>query len=103
MDVELTEDLLLIEVMAGGVKAQSAGVTADGHVFLAGDIHPLGSFSAMMRASQQDVPYVAVSAVEVLFPADWLAGECLADLDRLRIIANAEAFARQQVGLHGLR
>lgn len=94
MEVEETEDLQVMEIQ-GGPGPVYAGVTDGGEVFLQGDIHPLGSASALIAAAAQHVPYVAISAVRVLFPADWLRGECLHDTDRLRIIGNAEALVRR--------
>lgn len=95
MEVEDSEDLFLIGVhVAGYGEAQTAGISASGDVFLRGDIHPLGSYKALALAQVMHIPYVAVSAVEVLYPADWLRAECLADADRLRAIEEAEAFVR---------
>lgn len=93
MDTEETEDLNIIEIQ-GGPQPLYAGVTTGGEVFLRGDIHPLGSFAALMKAAQQHIPYVAISAVQVLFPAAWLRGECLHDSDRQRVIDNMEALVR---------
>ena len=94
MEVEETEDLNIIEIN-GGPAPVYAGVTTSGDVYLRGDIHPLGSASALIAAAAQHVPYVAISAVQVLFPADWLRGECLHDMDRLRIIGNMEQIVRR--------
>lgn len=101
MEVEDSEDLDLISIQLSditrrnGVEVQTAGISASGLVYLRGDIHPMGSYPAMARAAAQQVPYVAVSAVEVLFPAEWLRAECLHDLDRLRVIGEAEALVRR--------
>lgn len=94
MDTEEIEDLNIVEIQ-GGPGPVYAGVTNGGEVYLQGDIHPLGSASALIAAAAQHVPYVAISAVRVLFPADWLRAECLHDMDRLRIIGNAEAIVRR--------
>jgi len=91
------EDVSLVEIQINGQKVASAGVSTSGQVFLRGDIHPLGSSTALMTAAVQQVPYIEVSAVEVLFPADWLRSECMGNMDRIRIINNAEAFVRGQV------
>ena len=91
------EDVSLIEIRADGRKVATAGVSASGVVFLRGDIHPLGSSTALMTAAVQQVPYIEVSAVEVIYPADWLRAECMGNMDRLRIINNMEAFVRGQV------
>lgn len=88
------EDVSLIEIQINGQKVASAGVSTSGQVFLRGDIHPLGSSTALMTAAVQQVPYIEVSAVEVLYPADWLRAECLAHPDLIRIINNADAFVR---------
>lgn len=92
MEVEDSEDLDLISIQLSditrrnGVEVQTAGISASGLVYLRGDIHPMGSYPAMARAAAQQVPYVAVSAVEALFPAEWLRAECMHDVDRLRVI-----------------
>ena len=91
------EDVSLIEIQVMGQKVATAGVSKSGQVFLQGDIHPLGSASALLTAAINKVPYIEVSAVEVLYPADWLRAECLGNVDRQRIIDNAEAFVRGQV------
>ena len=94
-DTDETEDLQIVEIKGSGVPpGLHAGVTPSGDVFLRGDLHPLGSASALIAAAKAHVPYVAISAVQVLFPADWLRGECLHDADRLRVIANMEALVR---------
>lgn len=92
-ETEETEDLNIIEIH-GGPQPLYAGVTVGGEVFLRGDLHPLGSFAALMTAAKQHVPYVAISAVNVLFPATWLRAECLHDADRQRVIDNMEALVR---------
>lgn len=95
MEVEDSEDLHLIGVHVAGIgEVQTAGISASGDVYLRGDIHPLGSQKALALAQVMHIPYVAVSAVEVLFPADWLMAECLADADRVRIIGEAVALVR---------
>ena len=91
------EDVSLVEIQVKGQKVATAGVSASGQVFLQGDIHPHGSASALVAAAVHQVPYIEVSAVEVLFPADWLRAECMGNMDRIRIINNAEAFVRGQV------
>lgn len=88
------EDLHLVELQAPGAAPLHAGVTASGMVYLRGDLHPLGSATALLKAARAQVPYAAVSAVNVLFPADWLRGECLHDADRLRVIAAMERVVR---------
>ena len=89
-----TEDVELTEVKVGDAPAMTIGVSASGVVFILGDLHPRGSASALLTAAAQHVPYIALSAVEVLYPSEWLRGECLGDLDRMRIITNIENFAR---------
>lgn len=94
-EVDDTEDLDLIGVKVGDQQVATVGVVkGTGMVYIPGDVHPLGSYSALFKAAREHVPYVAVSAVSVLFPATWLRGECLADADRLRIIDNFERIAR---------
>ena len=95
-DTDEDEDVSLIEIQVRGQKAATAGVSESGVVYLNGEIHPLGSASALLTAAIHKVPYIEVSAVEVLYPADWLRAECLGDVDRQRIIDNAEAFVRGQ-------
>lgn len=95
--VDEAEDLDLMELRVAGQQIGWAGITRPGgEVYLSGDLHPYGSFKAMKLAQFAKVPYVAVSAVRVLFPADWLRAECLGDADRLRVIDNAAAFVRGQ-------
>lgn len=100
-EVEDDEDLQLFSIQLSditrlnGIEVQTAGISASGLVYLRGDIHPLGSYTAMAKAAAQQVPYVAVSAVEVLFPAEWLRAECMHDMDRLRAIGEAEALVRR--------
>lgn len=92
-----TEDMDLMEIRVADQRATWAGITRpDGHVYLQGDLHPLGSATAMLTAAKANVPYAAVNAVTVLYPAEWLAAECLHDHDRLRVIANLCAFVRGQ-------
>ena len=96
-DTDEAEDLDLMQICIPGQPVSWAGITVpDGHVYLQGDIHPLGSATALIKAAKDHVPYVPVSAVQVLFPAEWLAAECLADTDRLRVIANLSSFVRSQ-------
>ena len=96
-DTDETEDLDLMEVRAGDKPVGWAGITRpDGRVYLGGDIHPLGSALAMLKAAKEHVPYVAVSAVRVMFPAEWLRAECMHDADRLRIIDNLSSWVRSQ-------
>jgi hypothetical protein len=93
METEETEDLNIIEIQ-GGPQPLYAGVTDSGEVFLRGDIHPAGSFAALMKAAAEHIPYVAISAVQVLFPSNWLRSECLHDADRQRVIDNMENLVR---------
>lgn len=94
-EVDETEDLDLIEIKVGDQKVATVGIVKNtGMVYLPGDIHCLGSYTALFKAAKEHVPYVAVSAVSVLFPSSWLRGECLHDPDRQRIIDNFERLAR---------
>ena len=95
-DTDEDEDVNLVEIQVKGQKVATAGVSASGIVYLQGDIHPCGSASALVTAAVHQIPYIEVSAVEVLYPADWLRAECLGNMDRIRIINNAEAFVRGQ-------
>lgn len=93
-DIDDDEDLDLMEIRAGDVAVSWAGISTSGVIYLQGDLHPLGSATALLKAAKEHVPYVAVSVVRVLFPSDWLRAECLGDPDRLRIIGNLEAQLR---------
>lgn len=94
-ETEDSEDLDLIELQVGGQKAATVGIVrGTGMVYIPGDLHPMGSFAALMLAAKEFVPYVAVSAVSVLFPAEWVRGACLHDVDRQRVIDNLERHAR---------
>ncbi len=94
--VDETEDVDVIEIQMGGSKVGLAGFArASGTVYLNGDIHPHGAFGALMAAAKQDVPYMYTSAVNALFPSEWLSAECLHDVDRLRVIGNLETFIRR--------
>ncbi|OXE36636.1 MAG: hypothetical protein CGW95_06600 [Phenylobacterium zucineum] len=96
-DTDEAEDLDLMQICIPGQPVSWAGITRPGgNVYLQGDIHVLGSATALIKAAKEHVPYVPVSAVQVLFPAEWLAAECLHDADRLRVIANLSAFVRGQ-------
>lgn len=95
MDAEYCEeDLHLLELQAPGAVPVPAGVSASGMVYLRGDLHPLGSATALIKAARDHVPYAALGAVNVLFPVDWLRSECLHDADRLRVIAAMERVVR---------
>lgn len=91
---ETTEDVDLTSVQVGGSPAMTIGVSESGVVYIRGDLHPLGSASALLTAAAHRVPYIALSAVEVLYPADWLRSECLGDRDRERVIDNIVSLAR---------
>jgi hypothetical protein len=91
---ESTEDVELTEVKVGDFPAMTIGVSASGQVYIRGDLHPLGSATALLTAAAQHVGYIALSAVEVLYPADWLRGECMHDRDRVRVIDNIVNLAR---------
>jgi hypothetical protein len=96
-DTDESEDLDLMQLCIPGQAVTWAGITRPGgNVYLQGDLHALGSATALIKAAKEHVPYVPVSAVQVLFPAEWLAAECLHDTDRLRVIANLSSFVRSQ-------
>lgn len=95
MEAEASEDLIILAIKGAGIQpGLHAGISESGDVYLPGDIHPLGSASALLTAARMHVPYVAVSAVQVLFPAEWLRAECLHDMDRQRVITNMENLVR---------
>lgn len=85
-DVDDMEGLQLTALVVDGVEVGTAGVSESGVVYLPGDTHCLGSATALIKAAKDHIPYVALSAVKVLFPAEWLVAEHLHDLDRLRMI-----------------
>ena len=93
---ESEEDVELTEVRAGPLApAMTIGVgDQTGDIYVRGDLHPLGSATALLTAARERVPYIALSAVEVLFPLDWLKGECAHDADRLRVLFNIESHVR---------
>ncbi len=94
-EVDDTEDLDLIELQVHGTKAATVGIVKNtGMVYIPGDVHPMGSFAALMLAAKEHIPYVAVTAVSVLFPAEWIRAACLHDQDRQRVIDNLEKYAR---------
>lgn len=57
-------------------------------MYLEGNIHPLGAFSAIMAAAKQNVPYISLGALSALFPELWLRAECMHDPTRLALIDN---------------
>lgn len=92
---ESEEEVTLTGIQVGGGPAMTIGVgDKTGDIYCRGDLHPLGSASALLTAAAQHIPYIALSAVEVLYPLDWLKGECAHDIDRLRVLANLESFVR---------
>lgn len=93
-DYDETENVDLYQIHVGGNPVMTVGVSESGLIFIRGDLHPLGSSTALLKAAVEHVPYIAVTAVEVLFPAEWLRAECAHDADRLRIIWNIESMAR---------
>lgn len=96
-ETDEAEEVSWMELQVAGQPVCWVGVThPDGYVYLNGDLHPLGSATALIKAAKEHVPYVALSAVRVMFPAEWLAAECLHDEDRLRVINNLIAEARRQ-------
>lgn len=97
-DVDESEESVdVFEIQHKGHKVGLAGVSESGVVFLSGELHPLGAASALLEAFKEKVPYISTSAVNALFPVDWLRGACLHDADRLRVLNNLERFARGSV------
>lgn len=97
IDNEDTEEVDILELRVSDMPVGLAGIARkSGTVYLNSEIHPLGGFAALMIAAKANVPYISTSAVNALFPSDWLKAECLHDPDRLRLIDNAEAFVRMQ-------
>lgn len=102
MEVEESEEIIILAIKGAGIQpGLHAGISESGDVYLPGDIHPLGSASALLTAARHHVPYVAVSAVQVLYPSDWLRAECMHDMDRLRVIGNMEELVRKGDAKHG--
>jgi len=94
-DTDESEDVDVIEIQMAGRRVGLAGFArGSGTVYLTGDLHPMGAFPALMAAAKQQVPYMSTTSINALFPSDWLRAECLADTDRLRVIANLEEFVR---------
>lgn len=89
------EDVTLTEVSMGQAPAMTIGVgDKSGDIYVKGDLHPLGSASALLTAAARHIPYIALTAVEVLYPLDWLKGECAHDPDRQRVLRNIESYVR---------
>ena len=95
-EVDESEEVVqMFELRVGDMPAALVGIglqTKD--VYVSGDLHPVGAFSALMLAAKEHVPYISTSAVNALFPIDWIRGACLHDMDRLRILENLERIAR---------
>lgn len=89
------EDVTLTEISIGQSPAMTVGVgDKSGDIYVRGDLHPLGSASALLTAAALHIPYISLSAVEVLYPLDWLRAECAHDRDRLRVLTNLESLVR---------
>lgn len=72
------------------------GIDKRGTIFLSSDLHPGGANEAMARAAEQGIPWVMQSAVQVLFPAEWLAAEALGEPVRSSIIPSLVAVIRSR-------
>lgn len=90
-DSDEEEGLALFDLKVGENTVGTYGVgEKSGDIYVSGELHPLGAYSALLQAAKEHVPYVAVSAVHVLYPLDWLRAECMHDQDRLRVFNNLE-------------
>jgi hypothetical protein len=94
---ESEEEVSIVELQMAGNKVGLVGLSTSGVVYLSGDLHPMGAFSALLLAAKEHVPYISTSAINALFPVDWIRGACLGDPDRLRVLGNLEQFARRSL------
>lgn len=105
MEYEVDESEETVDILEIRMAGYPVGVTAiareSGTVYLSGEVHPAGAFACLMLAAKEHVPYVSTSAVNALFPADWIAAACLHDMDRLRVIANLIKFTRESEHVKG--
>lgn len=86
-----TEDIQWFDL---GMGREVAVAEQSGTVYVSGELHPVGAYSALLLAAKDDVPYASRGAVSAYFPVDWIRGACLHDPDRLRILDNLERIAR---------
>lgn len=71
-------------------------VDARGLIFLSADLHPGGAAGAMERATLAGIPWIAKSAVEAFFPAEWLMGEAMGEPVRSSVIPALVAAVRSR-------
>lgn len=71
-------------------------VDSRGYIFLSADLHPGGAMGAMTRATEAGIPWIAKSAVEAFFPAEWLVGEAMGEPVRSSIIPALVAAIRNK-------
>lgn len=71
-------------------------VDARGQIFLSADLHPGGAPDAMDGATEHGIPWIAKSAVEAYFPAEWLIGEAMGDPVRSSVIPAVVAAIRNR-------
>lgn len=65
-------------------------------VYLSADLHPGGAPDAMSRATEAGIPWIAKSAVEAFFPAEWLVAEAMGEPVRSSIIPALVAAIRNR-------
>lgn len=89
-DTEETEDVDIItmapEGAPPGAQFKVGYAPKSRTLYIDGELHPLGAYSAILQASKEHVPYVSLGAVSALFPEEWIKQACQHDLTRLRII-----------------
>lgn len=71
-------------------------VDSRGYIYLSADLHPGGASGAMNRATEQGIPWIALSAVQAFFPAEWLMGEAMGEPVRSSIIPAVVAAIRSR-------
>lgn len=67
-----------------------------GFIFLSADLHPGGAMGAMENATRDGIPWIAKSAVEAFFPAEWLIGQAMGEPIRSSIIPALVAAIRNK-------
>lgn len=71
-------------------------IDARNQVYLSADLHPGGAAGAMERSVAQGIPWIARSAVEAFFPAEWLMGEAMGEPVRSAVIPALVAAIRNK-------
>lgn len=71
-------------------------IDSHNQIYLSADLHPGGAMGAMGRATEAGIPWIAKSAVEAFFPAEWLVGEAMGEPIRSSIIPALVAAIRSK-------